>query len=47
MLLCTLGATLLGNILTVKGVMKTDEGTIKIGKETTRAAQHFLCRLIP
>ena len=47
MLLGTLGATLLGNLLTVKGVMRTDEGKIKIGKETIRAAQDFLCCLIP
>ena len=47
MLLGTLGATLLGNLLTVKGVMRTDEDAIKIGEETIRAAQDFLCRLIP
>ena len=38
-LLGTLSATLLGNMLAGKGVMRTGEGTI-------RAGQNFQCRLI-
>ena len=33
MLLCTLGASLLGNLLTGKGVMKVCEGTIIVGQD--------------
>ena len=32
MLLATLGATLLGNLLTGKGVIRVDEGTIRAGQ---------------
>ena len=39
MLLGTLGATLLGNLLTVKGTIRAGEGTV-------RAGQDFQCRLI-
>ena len=39
MLLCTLGASLLGNILTGKDTIIVREGTI-------RAGQNFLCHLI-
>ena len=39
MLLGTLGASLLGNLL-------TGEGTIRAGEDTIRASQNFLCCLI-
>ena len=34
MLLGALGASLLGNLLTSKGVMRAGEGTIRVGKGT-------------
>ena len=41
MLLGTLGATLLGNMLAGKGVMRTGEGTIRAGEGAIRAGQYF------
>ena len=41
LLLGTLGASLLGNLLTGKGVMTTGEGTIKAGEGTIRGDQNF------
>ena len=35
MLLRTLGASLLGNLLTVKGIITAGEGSLKAGEETT------------
>ena len=35
MLLRTLGASLLGNLLTVKGIITAREGSLKAGEETT------------
>ena len=43
MLLSTLGANLLGNMLAGKGA---GEGRITAGEGTTRAGQDFYCRLI-
>ena len=40
-LLDTLGASLLGNLLTGKGVMRTGEETIRAGEGTIRAGQDF------
>ena len=37
MLLSTLGATLLGNILTGKGLIRADEGTFRAGEDTIGA----------
>ena len=34
MLLGTLGASLLGHLLTVKGIIRTGEGSLKAGEET-------------
>ena len=39
MLLGTLGASLLGNMLVGKSTIKAAEGTIIAGKETNRAGQ--------
>ena len=51
MLLCTLGASLLGNLLTGKGTITTGKGTIEVegtvkgtiraGEDTIRAGQNF------
>ena len=41
MLLGTLGASLLGNILTGKGVIRADDGTIEAGEGTFRPGQKF------
>ena len=41
MLLDTLDASLLGNLLTVKGVIRDGEGTIRAGEGTIRAGQDF------
>ena len=41
MLLGTLGATLLGNLLTGKGAGGAGEGTIRAGECTIRADQDF------
>ena len=43
MLLGTLGASLLGNILTCKGIIRVGEGAIATsqGRGTTRAGQDF------
>ena len=43
MLLGTLGASLLGNLLASQGVIATSQvrGTIRAGKDTIRAAQDF------
>ena len=46
MLLGTLGASLLGNLLTVKGIIRSGGGTIRAGKGTIRGAQNFSCCLI-
>ena len=46
MLLGSLGASLLGNLLSVKGVKRTGDGNIGIGEGTIRAEQGFLCRLV-
>ena len=39
MLLGTLGANLLGNLLAGKGTNRTNEGTIRAGEETSKAGQ--------
>ena len=41
MLLGTLGATLLKNLLPGKGTIRTGEGTIKTGEGTISAGQDF------
>ena len=41
MLLATLGASLLGNLLTVKATIRADEGTIRAAKDTITASQDF------
>ena len=41
LLLGTLGARLLGNLLTVKGVIRTGEGTIRADEGTIRGSQSF------
>ena len=41
MLLATLGASLLGNLLTVKATIRADEGTFRAAKGTIRAGQDF------
>ena len=46
MLLGTLGASLLGNLLTVKGTIRSGGDTIRAGKGTIRGAQNFSCCLI-
>ena len=46
MLLGTLGASLLGNLLTGKWVMRAGEGTIRASESTIRASQNFFCHLI-
>ena len=46
MLLGTLGATLLGNVLACKGINGAGEGIINGGEETIRTRQDFQCRII-
>ena len=46
MLLGTLVTSLLGNLLTGKGVMSAGEGTIRAGEVKIRAGQDFSCCLI-
>ena len=41
MLLCTLGISLLENLLTCKGKIEAGEGTFRAGKDTIRAWQDF------
>ena len=41
MLLATFGASLLGNLLTVKATIRADEGTIRAAKDTITAGQDF------
>ena len=41
MLLGALGASLLGNLLTSKEVMRAGEGTIRVGEGTIWAGQDF------
>ena len=46
MLLATLGTSLLGNLLTDKGVMIAREGTLRASERTIRASKNFHCHLI-
>ena len=46
MLLGTLGASLFGNLLTGKKVMRAGESTIRVGEGAIRAGQDFSCHLI-
>ena len=46
MLLGTLGASFLGNLLTDKIKIRTGQGTIRAGKGTIRAGQDCQCHLI-
>ena len=46
MLLGTLGANLLGHLLTGKGTIKAGKSTNAAGKGRTRADQNFQCRLV-
>ena len=41
LLLGALGANLLGNLLTGKGVIKVGKGTIRINEKTIRAGENF------
>ena len=41
MLLGALGASLLGNMLAGKGVIRAREGTTRTGEGTSRAGQYF------
>ena len=41
MLLGSLGASLLGNLLTNKGTIRAGEGAFKTGEGTVRAGQDF------
>ena len=41
MLLCTLGASLLGNQLACKSTIRASKGTISAGKSTVRSSQDF------
>ena len=41
MLLGALGVSLLGNLLTDKGIIRASEGTIRAGKGTIRGGQDF------
>ena len=41
MLLGTLGASLLGNLLTSNGIIRAGEGTVRAGEGTIRAGQIF------
>ena len=42
----TSGASLLGNLLISKGVMRAGEGTIRADEGTIRGSQDFSCYLI-
>ena len=46
MLLDTLGASLFGNLLTGKKVIRAGESTIRVGEGTIKAGQDFSCHLI-
>ena len=46
LLLGTLGASLLGNLLTGKGTTRAGESTVRAGKGTIRTDQDFYCYLI-
>ena len=46
MLLCTLGVSLLGNLLISKGTIRAVEGTFRAVEGTFRVGQDFYCRLI-
>ena len=46
MLLNTLGASLLENLLTGKGTIRESEGTVRAGESAVRADQDFQCLLI-
>ena len=46
MLLDTLGASLLRNLLTSKGMRRAGEGTIRAGEDPIKTGQNFSCRLI-
>ena len=46
MLLGTLGASLLGNLIAVKGTIRAGKGTIRTGEDTIRADQDIQCCLI-
>ena len=46
MLLGTLGANLLGHLLTGKNTIKAGKSTNAAGEGTTRADQNFQCRLV-
>ena len=46
MLLGTLGASLLGNLLGGKGTIKDGEGTTRAVEDKIRAGQDFTCNLI-
>ena len=41
MLLGTLGASLLGNLLTAKEMIRAGKGTIRAGQDTIRVGQNF------
>ena len=43
MLLGTLGASLLGNLLSGKGLARAGEGTTRAGKGLTRAGEGITC----
>ena len=45
MLLGTLGASLLGNLLRGKGTIRASEDKIRVGECTIRAGQDFQCHL--
>ena len=46
MLLGTLGASLLGNLIAVKDTIRSGKGTIRTGEDTIRADQDIQCCLI-
>ena len=46
MLLGTLGASLLGNLLTAKEKIRAGERTIRASEDTIRAGQNFSCQFI-
>ena len=45
-LLGTLDASLLGNLLTGKGTIRAGEGTLRAGEGTIRPGQDFKCHFI-
>ena len=47
MLLDTLGASLLGNMLAGKGFTQPGDAFVRADKGIIRAGQNFYCRLIP